>query len=134
MSLITPGDRKCLPRALGKTEAPASVVPKPAPSRPESRWDRNHGDLFVGNQVARKVRVCGTATRLQMILDASEAAGWPSAISQPFGHCASPVDARAAAHELNNVLPAANLADHPTDESPDSRGTCTNRTQEGKTP
>ena len=43
-------------------------------------WDSDHGELWWGGQLIRRVRVMKHPSSIQWILDAFQAAGWPSRI------------------------------------------------------
>jgi hypothetical protein len=47
-------------------------------------WDPGKGELRLGGGVIRKVRVMAQPTNVQRILNAFQAAGWPSRIDDPL--------------------------------------------------
>lgn len=64
-------------REIGETHGPRDD------SRPE--WNPNRGQLLFGGKVIRKVRLMEEPSRVQVILEAFEAAGWPERIDRPTG-------------------------------------------------
>jgi hypothetical protein len=83
--------------APGSPEAPAApLVPK---------WDKEHGDLLLGDTVARKV--AKQARNLIPVLDAFEAQGWPKRIDDPIALPINP----ARAEEPQRMVNAQRLND-----------------------
>ncbi len=75
------------------------------PTAPEHPvWDAKRGQLRWGEQVIRRVRVMGRPSSIQKILDAFEAAGWPSRIDDPIAQGKQPDQVRQIVLTLNNGL------------------------------
>jgi len=64
-------------REIGEEE-PAPVIPR------QPVWDPARGELRLGGQVVRHVRVMAQPSNIQRILDAFQGRGWPSRIDDPL--------------------------------------------------
>ena len=69
-------------------------------------WDRSEGKLFFQGQAIREVRVCKTRSRLQVIVEAFQNAGWAKCIHEPFNGDLPESQVRGTVTELNRDLVA----------------------------
>lgn len=79
LNLLDVGTARWLRRELQLEDDPA--VP-PTVSHPS--WNAERGELRLENRVIRRVRVMRTASNIQRIVDAFEAAGWPNRVDNPL--------------------------------------------------
>ena len=78
LSFLTESNARWLLREIGED----SPTPPPTPEHPN--WHRESGELRSGAQVIRRVRVMASPSNIQLILNAFQAAGWPSRIDDPL--------------------------------------------------
>lgn len=55
-----------------------------SPSASLPAWDRKSGTLRLGKRIIRRVRVMKQPSNIQQILDAFQAAGWPTRVANPL--------------------------------------------------
>jgi hypothetical protein len=94
-----------LVQAIGETIEPAVPgLPKAEDSVVKPRWDRTNGKLWFGDKAIRNVRICGTATHFERILQAFEENSWKSSIAAPFHGQFGQSDLHAIINQLNKGL------------------------------
>lgn len=86
-----------LRRQLGK-------APEPRSPRQIPRWDASSSKLFWGEEPIRELRKMRHPSRIQRVLEAFQAAGWPSAISRPRDAAPTNSDCHQLVKELNSGL------------------------------
>ena len=105
LDMIGPGRFRTLRRAIGEpVDAATRELPKSVRSVERPRWERADGKLWFGDKAIRKLRICGTATRLERILDAFEKNSWKSSIAEPFGGRIRQGDLHRIVNQLNEGL------------------------------
>ncbi|MFH1268863.1 MAG: hypothetical protein ABIK89_24315 [Planctomycetota bacterium] len=70
-------------------------------------WNRETGRLCWGKKVIRRVRIMKHPSSVQRILDAFQAAGWPSRIADPLSmgeKNASPISSKKRANAVRQVV------------------------------
>lgn len=78
LGFLTESNARWLLREIGE-ESPASQEASERPS-----WHPERSELRWGAQVIRRVRLMANPSNIQLILDAFQAAGWPSRIDDPL--------------------------------------------------
>ena len=90
---------KWLLREIGEAEG---ETPSFSPGRPS--WDPERGELRLGSDLIRHVRIFARPTNVQLILNAFQAAGWPARIDNPISRCVDQQRLHQAVRSLNEGL------------------------------
>jgi hypothetical protein len=97
LSFLDEPTAKWLLREIGE-EMPSPLVTE------HPLWQRESGKLRWGGHVIRRVRVMGNRSGIQQILDAFQAAGWPSRIEDPIARGQHAEQVRQIVLSLNKGL------------------------------
>lgn len=79
LRLIDEPQRDWLLRELGYEQPQPARIEALRPS-----WDEDRGELRVGNELVRRVKMLAAPSNLQLILDVFEEEGWPARIDSPL--------------------------------------------------
>jgi hypothetical protein len=107
LGLVGTGHCEGLRQAIGE---PAERGPA-SPSSPGKkswstvlRWDRDQGTLWWRTRAIRRIRVCGSPSRLEQIVDAFQKKGWEQSIDFPFSQESRFFDVHQVVNDLNRGL------------------------------
>ncbi|MEX2308413.1 MAG: hypothetical protein WD738_12505, partial [Pirellulales bacterium] len=85
LDMVGPGRYRALRRQIGEpADVHATAMQNSSQSLAKPRWDRAEGQLWLGDDIIRMVRIRRTPSRVQRLIEAFERARWKKAIESPF--------------------------------------------------